>query len=140
MSHAFRILGLIPARAGSKRLPGKNYRDLHGKPLIAWTLDAAIASTELSDVVVSTDDPQVARIADGMAVECIARPPELATDSTSSIDVMLHALDHLRSEGRAYDAIMLLQPTSPLRGASDIQAAAALARDYRERTVVSMCP
>jgi N-acylneuraminate cytidylyltransferase len=140
MSPVPSILGLVPARAGSKRLPGKNFRDLCGSPLVAWTLDAAITSGQLADVVVSTDDPRVEQIARAKSVECLFRPPELATDQASSVDVLIHALDQLRLQGRFYDAIMLLQATSPLRGAKEIQEAAALYRKHPDCSVVSMCP
>jgi CMP-N-acetylneuraminic acid synthetase len=133
------ILGLVPARAGSKRLEGKNHRDLCGKPLVTWTLEAAKTSAALTDIIVSTDDPLIDSIAGELCIECIPRPAPLATDAASSLDVMIHALDILGKAGREFDAIMLLQPTSPLRGASEIRAAVELFRRHPDRSVVSMC-
>ncbi len=119
-----RVLGVITARGGSKGVPRKNIRLLGEKPLIAWTIDAARASTLLTDCVVSTDDEEIARVArehGGRAP--FLRPAELATDTAKSIPVALHALDWIaEQEGKTFDAVMILQPTSPFRRAEDIDA------------------
>ncbi|MBZ5557418.1 MAG: acylneuraminate cytidylyltransferase family protein [Acidobacteriia bacterium] len=122
-----RILGLIPARGGSRRLPGKNLQPLGGRPLIAWTIDAAKRSRAFDRIVVSTDDEAIAAV----AAECGAdvpfvRPPQLATDAASSADVVRHALDALRAQGYVPDILFLLQPTSPFRLPEDIDTALAL--------------
>jgi len=123
-----RILGLILARGGSKRLPGKNIRPLAGRPLIAWSIAAARACPAIEDVVVSTDDAAIADVAreHGARVPFL-RPPALAGDTSTSADAALHALAHLgEQEGRRYDAVILLEPTSPLRASSDLPGVAEL--------------
>ena len=116
-----KILALIPARGGSKRLPGKNVRLLAGKPLINWSIDVARQLPGLCDILVSTDDENIAGIARtaGAAVPWL-RPAELATDSASSVDVALHALDWYEKAKGKVDGLLLLQPTSPFRQAGDL--------------------
>ena len=119
-----RVLGLIPARGGSKGLPGKNIMPIAGKPLIVWSVEQARASRYLDDVVVSTDSRKIGEI--GVAAGArmpFRRPDALATDMASSIDVVLHALDALAGEKENFDIVVLLEPTSPLREASDIDGA-----------------
>lgn len=126
--NAPRILGLILARGGSKRLPGKNIRPLAGKPLIAWSIQAARACGAILDVVVSTDDAAIAEVArqHGARVPFL-RPPALADDSSTSADAALHALHWLREqEARHFDAVILLEPTSPLRASGDLPGVADL--------------
>lgn len=121
---SLRVLGVITARGGSKGVPRKNIRLLGDKPLMAWTIDAARASKLLTDCVISTDDEEIARVAreHGGRVPFL-RPAELATDSAKSIPVALHALDWIvEHEGKTFDAVMILQPTSPFRLADDIDA------------------
>jgi CMP-N,N'-diacetyllegionaminic acid synthase len=134
-----RILGLILARGGSKRLPGKNIRPLAGKPLIAWSIEAARACAAIQDVVVSTDDAAIADVArtHGARVPFL-RPPELAADTSTSADAALHALAHLREqEGRSFDAVILLEPTSPLRASTDLPGVAdLLARRWADTDAV----
>ena len=115
------VLAIIPARGGSKRLPGKNIRPLLAKPLIAWTIEAARQSGILDEIIVTTDDNAIAETARawGASVPWM-RPAELATDTASSMDVVLHALDRLRAVGSTYDFVVLLQPTSPFRTPSTI--------------------
>lgn len=115
---------MIPARGGSKRIPRKNIRDFCGKPLIAWTIEAAKAS-KLDDVLVSTEDKEIANIAISCGAMVTTRPPELATDHAASVDVALHALNAYESSplAKTPDVIFLLQPTSPLRTAEHINAA-----------------
>lgn len=123
-----RILGLILARGGSKRLPGKNVRLLAGKPLVAWSVEAARACPAIADVVVSTDDDAIAEAArrHGARVPFL-RPAALAADTSTSADAALHALAWLREhEGAQFDAVILLEPTSPLRASTDLPGVAAL--------------
>ena len=118
------VLGLVPARGGSKGLPGKNLRPMLGKPLLAWTIECAAACPAVDAVVVSTDDAAIADTAIGLGAEApFLRPAGLATDTASSIDVVLHALDTLATGGRVFDIVVLLEPTSPLREVSDIAGA-----------------
>lgn len=114
-----RILGIIPARAGSKRLPGKNTLLAGGKPLLAWTLEAARKSQVIDKLVVSTDDQDVDDIACRYGCAVHRRSPELASDTAESIDVVLDVLDSYVG----FDVVVLLQPTSPLRTAEDIDTA-----------------
>ncbi len=110
-----KTLALIPARAGSKRVPGKNARMLGAKPLVQWTVDAANASRSIGRTLVSTDDADVAQIARNTGISVLDRPAQLAGDHANSVDVALHALDAERDAGREWDALCLLQPTSPFR-------------------------
>ncbi len=119
MASVGKTLALIPARAGSKGVPGKNIRMLAGKPLIVWTIEAARASRYVNHVVVSSDSADILGVARDFGSETLVRPAELARDETPGIDVVLHALDELPG----YDYVVLLQPTSPLRIAADIDAA-----------------
>ena len=105
-------LGLIPARGGSKGVPRKNIKTIFGKPLIAWTIERALESEKLDKVVVSTDDNEIAEISRHYGADVLMRPAELATDTASTQDVMVHALKNFPA-----DALVLLQPTSPYRSA-----------------------
>lgn len=112
-------IGIIPARAGSKGLPGKNTRLLCGKPLIAWTIEKALRSSLLDVVVVSTDGADIADIARAAGAQVpFLRPAELATDTASTYDVIRHVLKH--HSPRDFDYTVLLEPTSPLREDDDI--------------------
>lgn len=118
-----KILGLIPARGGSKGLPGKNSRPLLGTPLIEWTIRSALKAPELSRTIVSSDDPGLIEIARAAGCEApFVRPSHLATDQASSTEVALHALEQLQG----YDFLALLQPTSPFRTSEDISGAVKL--------------
>lgn len=133
-------IGIIVARGGSKRLPGKNLRPLGGKPLIAWTVGAALAAQRLDRVILSTDDEAIAAVAQAAGCEVpFIRPAELATDTAASADVLRHALGAIDALGR-YRRLVLLQPTSPLRGAQDIDGAIALAQEKDAVSVVGICP
>ena len=111
-----KILALIPARGGSKRLPGKNIRELGGKPLVVWTIDAAKSISKLCDILVSTDDPAIGEVcAKAGAFVPWLRPLELASDTASPVDVALHALDWYEDAKGPVDCLLLLQPTSPFR-------------------------
>lgn len=122
------ILAIIQARGGSKGVPGKNIRPLAGKPLIAWTVEAARASRRVTRVVVNTDDPEIADVAKRYGAEVpFLRPAELATDKAPSMPLFLHALAWFAEhEGYRPDAIVQLKPTNPLRGAAHIDAAVDL--------------
>lgn len=119
-----RLLAIIPARGGSKGVPGKNLRDLCGKPLIAWSIEQALQANCVTDTVVSTDSEAIARVARaaGAHVPCL-RPAELATDDAPTEPAMLHALEVMEESHGRYDAVMLLQPTSPLRLAGTLDSA-----------------
>jgi CMP-N,N'-diacetyllegionaminic acid synthase len=119
-----RVLGLIPARGGSKGLPHKNVRLLCGKPLLQYTAEAALGARGLSRVVLSTDDEEIAEVGERCGLEVpFLRPAELATDETPMLPVVQHALQALEAEDQPFDAICLLQPTNPLRRADDIDRA-----------------
>jgi CMP-N,N'-diacetyllegionaminic acid synthase len=109
-----RVLGVIPARGGSKRIPRKNCRLLRGVPLIAYTIRAAQAASQLTDWVVSTEDQEIATLANSYGARVIKRPVELAEDDTTSGAVACHALDWMEDD-RRYDMVVLLHPTSPIR-------------------------
>jgi CMP-N,N'-diacetyllegionaminic acid synthase len=116
-----KILALIPARGGSKRLPGKNIKPLKGKPLIVWTIDVVKQIQDICDILVSTDDLEIKSIsANAGAYIPWVRPAELATDTASSVDVALHALDWYESEKGSVDGLLLLQPTSPFRSTATV--------------------
>ncbi len=135
-----RVLGLITARGGSKGLPGKNIRPLCGKPLIAWTIDAARAAKTLDAVVVSTDSEDIAAVARAHGAEVpFLRPEALASDGASSIDVVEHAVKFLAAAGRSFDLLVLLEPTSPLREASDIDEGLAQMIAQNADSTVSVC-
>lgn len=111
-----KILALIPARGGSKRLPRKNIRILGGKPLIVWSIDVAKDIPEIYDILVSTDDPAIASVCtEAGALVPWLRPADLASDTANSVDVALHALEWYEAECGAVDGLLLLQPTSPFR-------------------------
>jgi N-acetylneuraminate synthase len=118
-----KTLAIIPARGGSKRIRHKNIKELWGKPLIAYTIEASLGAKCVDKTVVSTDDPRIREVAVRCGAEVIDRPAELANDQAKTEPVMLHALDELARKGEKYDTVVLLQATSPLRGAKDIDAA-----------------
>jgi len=124
----FRVLALIPARGGSKGVKRKNIRSVGGKPLIAHSILAGRKSRRVTDVAVSTDDRAIERAARRWGAEVLRRPKSLAGDKTPMAPVALHALDTLARDGRSYDALILLQPTCPLRTAADVDAALDLLR------------
>ena len=135
-----RILAVIPARGGSKRLPDKNILPLCGKPLIAHTIDAGHHPC-IDRLVVSTDSQQIAEIATQYGCPPpFMRPAELSGDTASSVDVVLHVLDELHTQGETYDIVVLLQPTSPLRIAAMVGEAIGYYHEKQARAVVSVCP
>lgn len=116
-----RVLGLVPARGGSKGVPRKNIRPLCGKPLLLYTAEAALASRLLSRVVLSTDDEEIAEVGRAAGLDVpFMRPRDLALDTTPMLPVVQHTLRTLEAAGSDFDAVCLLQPTNPLRTASDI--------------------
>jgi CMP-N-acetylneuraminic acid synthetase len=130
-----RILALIPARGGSKGIPRKNIKMIAGKPLIAWTIEAALRSPHIDTVVVSTDDEEIAAIALQAGAQVpFMRPAELASDGATGMAPVMHALDMLPD----FDAVLLLQPTSPLRSTADIDACLTLAAARAANAVVSV--
>ncbi len=135
------ILGIIAARGGSKAIPRKNLALLANKPLIAWTVEVAIQSDSLDRLVISTDDPEIAEVGKKLGAEVpFLRPGELATDTATSMDVILHAIRWF-DENESYrpDYILLLQPTSPLRTVTDIHRSIELVLAKRADSVVSVC-
>jgi CMP-N,N'-diacetyllegionaminic acid synthase len=134
-----KVLGIIPARGGSKGVPGKNIRPLNGKPLIVYTIEAALAS-RLTDVIVSTDDDAIANVArEAGANVPFRRPAELSGDSARSIPVAQHALKFMEEvNNTVYDAIMLLQPTAPFRTVEDINRALDILEATGADSVISV--
>lgn len=132
-----KVLAVIPARGGSKGVPGKNIRPVQGLPLIGWTIREALKSSRITELVCSTDSPEIAAVCEqcGLSVPEL-RPPELGADDTRTQDVILDLLT--RTEG-SYDYLLLLQPTAPLRVVEDIDAAIALAEAHQANSVVSFC-
>ena len=135
-----KVLGLIPARGGSKSIPRKNLAPLGGKPLIAWTCEAALGARCLDRVVVSTDDEEIAAVAEAHGVAApFRRPAALSGDQATSAEAAIHAVEWLdRHQGWRANLLVLLQPTSPLRTAAQIDAALGLMRERQAETVVSV--
>ena len=119
------LVAVVPARGGSRGVPRKNVRPLAGKPLIAWTIETALAAPSIDRVVVSTEDEEIAEVARRCGADVpFLRPPAMASDTSPGIDAILHALDNLA----AYDDVLVLQPTSPLRRVQDIEGIVAARR------------
>ncbi len=135
-----KILGIIPARGGSKELPRKNVLPLLGKPLIAWTVEQAKRSKYIDKVIVSTDDKEIAVISKKYGAEIpFFRPKELAEDDSKVIDAILLIIEWIKQNGMYYDLIILLQPTSPLRTPEDIDNSIKLLFSKNAQAVVSVC-
>lgn len=134
-----KTLGVIPARAGSKGVIGKNIKLLNGKPLINFTIEAALASS-LTKVIVSTDGEDIAQISRDAGVDVpFMRPPHLATDEAKSISVVLHALEEVEAATSSqYDAVMLLQPTTPFRTKDDIDQAIQRFEQTKADSIISV--
>jgi CMP-N,N'-diacetyllegionaminic acid synthase len=136
---ALRTIGIITARGGSKGIPRKNIRPVAGKPLLAWTVEAALASGKLERVILSTDDREIAETARLFGAEVpFMRPASLADDDTTSFAVIEHALEWLEQDGALPDYILLLQPTSPLRTSVDINDALLFAAVRNADAVVGV--
>ena len=131
---ASEVVGLIPARGGSKAIPGKNLAPVAGRPLLAWTLDAALASRRLTRTVVSTDSEEISTVARSLGAEVLPRPAALAADDTPMLNVIVHA----RGELGPCDVLVVLQPTSPLRRAEHVDEAVDLLLATGADTVVSV--
>jgi len=132
------MIAIIPARKGSKGLPNKNIKVLLGKPLIAYTIEAALEASQISEVYVSTDDQETADIAIKYGAKApFLRPSELATDTSLAIDVYLYMIDKLEAMNCMVEAFVVLQPTSPLRSAIDIDQAITLFNEKKADSVVS---
>jgi CMP-N,N'-diacetyllegionaminic acid synthase len=134
------FLAIITARGGSRRLPRKNILNLGGRAMISWTIEAALKSKYIDHVIVSTDDQEISDI----SKECNAdvpfiRPIELATDSATSVDVVLHSIEELENNNKYYDYVILLQPTSPFRNAKNIDDSIDLLISKRSDAVISVC-
>lgn len=135
-----RVFGLIPARGGSKGPAGKNIRNLHGKPLIGWTIEAARESACFDTIMVSTDNLEIAAIAEEYGAEVpYLRHIKLSGDSTPIMDVIMNTLDWYGARSKTFDLIVLLQPTSPLRNGDDIKRGLSLYVERGAKAVVSVC-
>lgn len=134
-----KILAFIPARGGSKGLPGKNIRMLSGKPLIAWTIAQAKSSKYVDKTIVSTDDKKIADISRAFGAQVpFLRPKALATDNAKVIDALLHTLQWLKDNHEWYDMLVLLQPTSPLRRTEDIDKSIELLFSKNAKAIISV--
>ena len=135
---SLRFLGLIPARGGSKGLPGKNLAPLAGQPLIVHTIRQAMQVNMLDHLLVSSDDKEILAVAEKMQVATMQRPVSLAADHTPAMPVIRHAVKELDKIGQHFDVVVLLQPTSPLRSAADINGAMDSFLKNHGKTVVSI--
>lgn len=136
-----KIIAIIPARGGSKGLPGKNIKQLLGKPLIAWTIEQSKASKYIDTIFVSTDNEQIADVARTLGIDIPSlRPAHLAMDNSSSMDVILYTLHMFEEKGKHFDVVILLEPTSPLREVSDIDRSLEILISNKEaESIVSIC-
>ncbi len=133
-------IAVIPARGGSKGLPGKNTRLLAGKPLVAWSVEQALESGRIDCVHVTTDDPAIAEVARAHGADVpYLRPAELAQDTTPTEPVMTYALDWYERAARTFDAVVLLQPTSPLRLPGTLAAALEAFERHRVESLLGVC-
>lgn len=133
------FLAIIPARGGSKGIPRKNITIINGKPLIQYTIDEAKNSKYLDRIIVSTDDKEIAEVAEKCGAEVpFLRPKELATDNAKTIDALIHAVKELEKRGSKYDYVVLLQPTQPLRRSWHIDEAIRKIVETNEESLVSV--
>ncbi|MFL5753815.1 MAG: cytidylyltransferase domain-containing protein [Bacteroidia bacterium] len=138
------VLFVIPARGGSKGLPGKNIREICGKPLIAWSIEAANKAATIignSEVLVSTDSEEIASVAGSYGGKIpFLRPADLANDTSASIDVILHAVHFMEQQGKQFDHIAMIEPTSPQRDEKDLfNAYAQLKNNAEAESIVGVC-
>lgn len=134
MYKEYRILAVVTARGGSKGLPGKNIKDLNGKPLIAWTIRQIIDSELIDNFIVSTDSSEIAEVSECFGANVPElRPDYLSTDTASSMDVLDYIIKNEENKGRLYDYVLLLEPTSPLRKRGDLDNMIRLAGDNPDR-------
>ena len=134
-----RALGIVPARAGSKGIPGKNLQDLGGRPLVQHTLDAAKGAKGLTWTLVTSDNPRVLQLAEAAGLHALERPDDLATDDATMSEVVRHALSWAEKHFGAVDDLILLQPTSPFRTAADIDNAWAAYVGGTHESLISVC-
>ena len=134
-----KILAIIPARGGSKAIPQKNSKLLAGKPLIAYTINEALKSKYLNRVIVSTDDNKISEISKKYGAEVIKRPDILSGDKSKGFDAILNVIDTLKKEKYVPDAVVWLQPTSPLRIVEDIDNAVRIFLKRSKESVISVC-
>lgn len=141
MTEKHKILAIVPARGGSKRLPQKNILSIAGKPLIRWTIEAGLGSKYIDRLIVSTDNADIADIARSCGADVpFIRPESLSFDNTTSFEVIDHCLSWVKkNEENEYDYIILLQPTSPLRNNKNIDAAFKLLFSKKAQAVISLC-
>ncbi|MCX5715312.1 MAG: acylneuraminate cytidylyltransferase family protein [Candidatus Omnitrophica bacterium] len=135
-----KILCLIPARDGSKGIPKKNIKPLMGKPLIAWTIGQAKKSKYIDRIIVSTDSEEIAGISRRYGAQTpFLRPEGLSRDSSTGMDVILHAIGWMEKNDKTYDLLIYLQPTSPLRTSKDIDNAIELLFLKKAQSIISVC-
>lgn len=135
-----KILTIIPARGGSKGIPGKNIKILGGKPLIGWSIESAIKSVKCGSIYVNTEDTEIAKVAESFGCKVYIRPSELATDQSKSIDVVIEMLENLKSQGHVYDAICLVQATYPFRELDLLNRAIQKFEDTNADSLISVLP
>jgi len=121
MLNGERVIAVVPARGGSKSIPGKNIKPLLGKPLLGWSIDVAREVTEIDRIIVSTDDQQIASVGKALGAEIYSRPAHLATDEALVIDSLKDLLQRLEAEGEVPGWVVLLEPTCPLRSPDDVR-------------------
>lgn len=135
----YKFLAIIPARSGSKGIKNKNIVDLNGKPLIYYSIKEALKSNYISDVIVSTDSEEIAKIAKNLGAKVpFMRPSFLATDTSKTIDTVIYSIEKLTEIGQEYDYVVLLQPTQPLRRSWHIDEAIELIINKKETSLISV--
>ena len=136
-----KILAFVPARGGSKGIKNKNIIDVNGQPLIHYTIKAALKSKYIDKIFVSTDSEKIKNVAEQCGVKIpFMRPPELAADTSKTIDAIIYTLDKLKNNGEIYDELIILQPTSPLRTVEDIDNAIEKFYKCGRKSLVSVSP
>jgi len=133
-----KFLAVIPARGGSKGIVKKNIVDVAGKPLLAWSIEAALAIKEDVSVFVSSDCEEILKVASKYGAKTILRPPELALDKTATEPVLLHAIELVQTQDESFDYLILLQPTSPLRNHKDIEKSIKLITESGADALISV--
>jgi CMP-N-acetylneuraminic acid synthetase len=129
MLNGKKVIAVVPARGGSKSIPGKNIRPLGGKPLLSWSIDVAKEVTEIDRIIVSTDDAEIASVGRSSGAEVYPRPAHLATDEALVIDALKNLLETLQAEGEKPEWVILLEATCPLRVPDDVRACLKLIAD-----------
>ncbi len=141
MNKKLKVLGLIPARGGSKGIPGKNIKYLQGQPLIAYTMESAKESNLLSKTILSSDDPEIIAVARQLGIDVpFTRPSDLASDQSPTLPVIIHALEYLKSIGEEFDAVCLLQVTNPFRRSGMIDEAINRLEESGADALISVLP